>query len=122
MMDFRERLEQKKKWSSELPDDFSCPYFSTQRGSNPVCLDLHLAGGIRKAVPYSFFTELSYDNERGIEITATGKRITITGRNLAKLFDYLIAYRVKYIQTNIGYDDPDEDGLFIEGIAIDELL
>jgi hypothetical protein len=120
-MDFRERLEQSKKRASES-DDFSCPYFSTQRGSNPTCLDLRLSAGIRKAMPYSFFTEMSFDNERGIEILTNGKRITITGRNLARLFDYLISYRVKFVQGDIGYDDPDEDGLYIEAIAIDDLL
>lgn len=122
-MDFRERLDQSRKWPAELAAEFSCPYFSTQRGSAPVCLDLRMQGGIRKAVPYSFFTEIAFNVERGIEILTNGKRITITGRNLAKLFDYLINYRVKYIQANVGYDDAEEDdGVFVAGIKIEEML
>ena len=76
--------------------------------------------GSRRALPYSYFTEINFDNETGIEIFTTTKRIKIVGRNLSKLFDYLVTYRVRYIQANIG-NDQKEEGLFVKEILFEEL-
>ncbi len=121
-MDFRERLEQSRKRPAELVEGFSCPYFSTQKGGAPACLELRLANGVRKAMPYSFLVELCFDIEKGIEILTSGKRITITGRNLTKLFEYLISYRVKYVQADCGFEDSEnENDLFVAAIQIEPL-
>jgi hypothetical protein len=125
-MDFRQRLEQNRNTSvdSETPaepdEQFTCPYFATDRGKSPACLDLRLRDGKRYALPYAYFTEMMFDVDAGILIATTSKMITITGRNLTRLFDYLVAYRVKYIQANIG-SDPNEDGLFVKEIRVDEM-
>lgn len=124
-MDFRQRLEQSRTrpTGSEAlaePDDFICPYFAIDRGGRPICLDLRLSNGTRIAIPYSYIMEIYFDFETGIAIQTGGKKITIGGRNLGKLFDYLIAYRVQYVQTNIGADT-EEDGLFVKEILIAEM-
>ena len=128
MMDFRTRLEQSKNTPAEpavpameLDDNVSCEYFATDRVKNPACLDLRLSGGVRKALPYAYFSELTYDAERGIEIVAGNKKITITGRNLARLFDCLVEYRVRYVQANTG-NERNDDGLFVRDIRIEELV
>ncbi|MCO5946723.1 hypothetical protein [Mucilaginibacter flavidus] len=124
-MDFRQRLEQSRVQlvggTSEFdPDEhFTSLYFATERGSNPLCLDLRLPDGSRKAVPYSYFTEINFDADAGIEILTTQKRISVTGRNLKALYEHLITYRVRYVQANIG-NDTEEDGLFVEEIRISE--
>ena len=126
MMDFRQRLEQNRSTpaNSEIaaePDDyFSCPYYATERVNSPVCLDLRLPNGKRKALPYCYFTEITYEIDAGIEIVTTSKTIMIIGRHLTKLFEHLITYRVRYIQANIG-SDPGEDGLFVKEIVITPL-
>lgn len=126
-MDFRQRLEQNRNRpvSSDTPaepdEQFSCPYFATERSGSPACLDLRLRGGARKAVPYSYFTEISYEIDAGIEILTGSKKITIIGRNLTKLFDYLIAYKVRYVQANIG-SDANEDGLFVKEIMVEDTI
>ena len=125
-MDFRQRLEQSRirPVTSEVTDEpeghFASSYFAVDRVGNPVCLDLRLKGGARKAVPYAFISEINFEIDAGIEILIQGKRINIVGRNLAKLFDHLIAYRVRYIQANIG-SDPNEDGLFVKEIMFEEI-
>lgn len=126
-MDFRTRLEQGKQGhtnntlSPEPDDSFCSDYFAVERvKSLPVCLDLRLSNGAHKALPYSYFTEMNFSTETGIEIFTSGKRIKITGRNLSKLFDYLVAYRVRYIQANVGNDQP-ENGLFVKEIIIEEM-
>lgn len=125
-MNFRERLDQAtKRTGSETAIDlteenFTSPYFAVDRVKNPVCLDLRLPDGIRKAVPYTYFTEMNFDLDKGIELHTLRQHITITGRNLAKLFDFLITYRVKYIQVNIG-GDATEDGLFVKEILVEEV-
>ena len=126
-MDFKQRLEHGnemptgKELLSEPESNAAGDYFGiSNQNTSPPCLDLRLAGGNRKAMPYSFFTEINFDAEKGIEIFTTTKRIVINGRNLAKLFDYLATYRVRYVQGNIG-SDPKEDGLFVKDILIEEL-
>jgi hypothetical protein len=123
-MDFRQRLEQNRARTvsndnaSEPEDIFTCPYFATDRTKNPACLELRLPNGVRKALPYAYITEINYDIERGIEILSTSKRITITGRHLTQLFDYLVSYRVRYVQTHSGavfY----EEGLFVKEIMVE---
>lgn len=125
MMDFRQRLEQNRirpiesDAPTETEDNFACPYFATDRIKSPACLDLRLPDGSRKALPYCYFTEINYDSEKGIEILTGSKRIKISGRNLCRLFDYLITYRVRFVQANIG-NDANEDGLFVKEILIEE--
>lgn len=123
-MDFRQRLEQSRTKPANIEpiadadDHFICPYFAADRGTNPVCLDLRLKGGVRKAIPYIFITEIDYDIDKGIELFTSGKHVTIIGRNLTKLYDYLIVYKVRYIQANIG-SDANEDGLFVKEILLE---
>ena len=124
-MDFRQRLEQNRHTNASSlapaePEELvSYPYYGTITGHPSNCLDLRLPKGVRRAFPYAFITEIAYDLDAGIDILTQRKKITIVGRNLSKLFDHLIAFRVRYIQANIG-NDPDEDGLFVKEILIEE--
>lgn len=127
-MDFRTRLEQGRERrvegeaTAEPEENFACEYFATDRVKTyPPCLELRFSQGARKALPYSYVTEMGFDNEAGIEICTNSKKITITGRNLYKLFDCLISYRVRYIQAHIG-NDTNEDGLFVKSIFIEEII
>lgn len=124
-MDFKQRLEQSRNRfaNGELTSEAdmqACPYFATDRSRNPLCLDLRLPDGIRRAVPYAYFTEINFDADAGIEILTAQKRIHIIGRQLGMLYDHLIAYRVRYVQSNIG-SDANEDGLFVKEIVIEEI-
>lgn len=125
MLDFRQKLEQSrtKAASGDIPADaeerHEYPYFAIERGRTPVCLELRLPEGVRKALPYSYIMEMAFDLDKGIEILTTQKRILITGRNLSRLFDYLVTYRVKYIESN--FDADSEDGLFVKEILIEPL-
>ncbi|WP_295795214.1 hypothetical protein [Mucilaginibacter sp.] len=124
-MDFRQRLEQGRVQlvggnNPPEPDEHvTSIYFATERGGSPACLDLRLQDGGRKAVPYSYVTEIQFDAEAGIEILTPQKHITITGRNLIALYESLVAYRVRYVVADMG-NDMQEEGLFVSGIAIQE--
>lgn len=125
MMDFRQRLEQSRSKpansEAEQPEELlSHTYFAADRAGSPLCLDLRLRNGSRKAIPYSYLSEMSYDAEKGIEILTSTKRITITGRNLSTLYDYLITYRLRFVQANIG-NDTQEDGPFVDEIRVEEI-
>ena len=125
-MDFRTRLEQGRLAESEThPEADESPtseYFATDRvKAYPVCLDLRLSPEARVALPYTHITEMHYNGETGIQILTSRKQISIHGRNLTQLFNCLINYRVRYVQANIGNDEP-EDGLFVKEILIEDLL
>lgn len=126
-MTFRERLEQEyagvnnQAANNNDPEfeGFDSDFFGIDNiKSYPACLDLRLSDGNRKAVPYSFIQEINFDPTYGIEITATTKKIIITGRDLGKLYDYLTSFRTRYIQTHLG-TDANETGLFVEKINIE---
>lgn len=130
-MNFRERLEQSRERqgnnteaiiTAELEEGFSCEYFAIDNiKSLPACLDFRMPDGNRIAIPYSFVTEIYLDISEGILISTTSKKIKITGRDLSKLYDYLVAYRVRFVSANIGTDIED-DGLFIKEITIEDLM
>lgn len=126
-MDFRQRLEQGRNKASsadlysESDEGYECQYFSADRVKSPACFELRFSAGVRKAIPYAYVTEINFDVELGIEIFTTQKHVRITGRNLSKIFDYLVSYRVRFIQANIGMDVL-EDGLFVKEIVIENLI
>lgn len=82
-MNFRERIEQSRERlndplaanDNELNETgFDSEFFGIDNiKSFPACIDLRLADGSRKAMPYSFITEINFDASDGIEITTTAK-------------------------------------------------
>ncbi len=126
-MDFRQRLEQNRAKStdqdstSDAEESIAFDYYAIDNiKSLPACLDFRLPQGKHKALPYAYFTEISFDNEVGIEILTNSKKVTIIGRDLLKLYDYLLNYRVRFIQTHVG-GDPQETGLFVKEIRIEDI-
>ncbi|KAB2879777.1 hypothetical protein F9K33_08045 [bacterium] len=95
-------------------------YFAVSSGASHACLDLRLPDGKRIGLPYAYINAITFDPETGITLTNTREQVTITGRNLARLFDHLLLYRVRYIQVNLG-GDSQEEGVFVETISIEQL-
>lgn len=128
-MNFRERIERNRPSQdngavniepvAEKPESTNFYGLDNVNGQ-PACLELRLGDGCRKALPYSYIMEINFDATEGIEIITAAKRIKITGRKLDRLYEYLVAYRVKYIQENIG-TDAGENGLFVTRIEIGEV-
>lgn len=124
-MNFRDRILNQDEQDNvandnELNDEFRSSYFGiTNARSQPACFDLRLAEGERVALPYAHLIEVKYEPVQGIKIITTNKKVWIKGRELEKLHDYLVAYRVRYIVAHEGFDD-DSEGLFVEEIVIEE--
>lgn len=51
-----------------------------------------------------------------IELIYTVKKLLITGRNLKQLDLFIVAFRVRFIEANIGNDLTDENLLFVKNI------
>ena len=127
-MDFREKYRDRQRLAEFAANDnveeFEklpvSDFFKVERVRKmPPCLDLRMADGSFMAVPYSHFSQVSFNPSEGIEISlATEKKVLISGRNLHQLYEYLIAFRIRFIQANIGNDCADENVLFVEGIEI----
>lgn len=109
-MDFRERIVQGREnladaqaANDNTDREFESEYYGIENIRNPLaCIDLRFADGNRKAIPYSDFSEINFDPSDGIEIITADKKITITGRDLERLYDYLVAYRVRYVAEGVG--------------------
>lgn len=129
-MDFREKYRERNRQrlaefaANDNVEEFEklpvSDFFKVERVRKmPPCLDLRMADGSFMAVPYSHFSQVSFNPSEGIEISlATEKKVLISGRNLHQLYEYLIAFRIRFIQANIGNDCADENVLFVEGIEI----
>ena len=87
----------------------------------PSCLDLRFPDGNCKAIPYSYIVEIDFNTSNGIEILTATKKVIISGRNLQLLYKYLLSFRIKYIQANIGNDITEESAVFVKEIRIGEL-
>lgn len=122
-MDFRQRLEQSRitrdnELAREPEESLATDYFAVSSGASHACLDLRLADGKRIGLPYAYINSIAFDPELGITLTTTREQVTITGRNLSRLFDHLLCYRVRFIQANLG-GDSQEDGVFVESISVE---
>lgn len=102
--------------------EIETPFFGIEPSQRfPTTIDLRLADGNFKAIPYTYISEIDFKPSEGIEITASGRRILITGRNLRRLYNYLVTYRVRFIQANIGADIDEGNDTFVSSISIDPL-
>lgn len=112
-MSFRERIEQARQNldsteqnganDNEVEETVESDYFGVENIRNlPACLDLRFADGTRKAVPYSYILEIDYNPSGEIKIICSEKEICIKGRDLGKLYDYLVSYRVRFVAEGVG--------------------
>lgn len=93
-----------------------------QNGERSIMLDIQFQDGKQKAIPYTYLSGIDYDPSNGIVLEFMEKKITISGRNLEKLYEYLLLHRVNYIKENIGdLDDTPENMLFIEKIHLENI-
>ena len=131
-MSFTEKLAQSRSGGKNIPfaeKDFdeieefhASPFFGAENLRNsPSCIDLRLSNGASKAIPYSYIHEIDFEPSEGIIITTSTKLIKITGRNLRMLYNYLSAYRVRFIKANIGNDLTNEQEVFVKDIKIQEV-
>ena len=127
-MNFRERLEQarvdRNNDETVVANDnneevIQSEYFGISNARNlPACLDLRFIDGTRKAVPYSYILEVDYDPSGEMKITCTEKEIIIKGRDLEKLYDYLVGYRVKFVAERGGNIRNTKCGCCIDKIKV----
>lgn len=120
-MSFRERIEQARANldsieqnganDNEVEETIESDYFGVENIRNlPACLDLRFSDGTRKAIPYSYILEIDYEPSGEIKITCSEKEISIKGRDLGKLYDYLIVYRVRFVkeQAHVNVDNTNQ--------------
>lgn len=131
-MSFRERVEQARvslvnkeqvaaNDNNETEDIIKSDYFGVENIRNlPACLDLRFADGTRKAVPYSYILEIDYNPSGEIKITCSEKEVVIKGRDLERLYDYLAAYRVRFVGVCLGSSN-EEAGSVITAIEINDI-
>ena len=108
--------------SETFENDVDTTFFGIEPNQKfPTALDLRFANGNCKAIPYTYISEIDFIPSEGIEITALGRKFRILGRNLKKLYDFILKYRVRFIQANIGEDLTEEKDLFVADIVIEEV-
>jgi len=89
-----------------------------QMTSRALMFELRTKDGKRKAYSYSYLVEADYDPEKGIIINVSDVVITITGRCLDEIFNYLLVNRLTYVQEDYSGIDNEESEVFVQGIEI----
>ncbi len=101
-------------------DDIRYYGIEPQMTSRALMFELRTKDGRRKAYSYSYMTEADYEPDTGIIINVSDVVITITGRNLDEIFNYLVANRLTYVQEDYSGIDDEEASVFVQGIEVKE--
>lgn len=85
-----------------------------------LMLDVRLKTGESFALPYSFLVEAHYDASGTLTLIFTTRKVTIKGRNLRTVYDFVLNHRLEFVQEeNPLYDDTPEPAPFIGSIAVE---
>lgn len=88
-----------------------------------IMLDLRLKGGRFLGLPYSYITKIQFDPSEALEIFVSDSHIRIKGRNLFKLYTYLLRHKVTFIQESLtGNDLVAETETFIQEISVAPIM
>lgn len=109
----------------ELEEDIDSEFWGIERvmSRQAIMLDLRLKTGRFKALPYSYITSIDFDPSETLEIFVSDQHIKIRGRNLHKLYSYLLRHKVTFIQESLSGNDmlTDKD-TFIKEISVMPLM
>lgn len=113
-MSYKDIIDQKKREKEDNPipinedefkEHYNSEYFGVENIRNlPACLDLRLSDGNCEAIPYSLITKIKYNTQEGISLITYNTEIKIKGRSLQQLYNYLLLFRIRYIQMHQGLD------------------
>lgn len=106
---------------SQDPDHivFDMPFGTCRTaGYRAVMFEIKTKDGNRKAFAYSYLVEADHIPETGIIISVSDVAITITGRSMSDIYNYLLSSRLTYVQEDYSGLDNEDSDLFIESIEI----
>lgn len=95
---------------------------SEERIGNVLALKLVSATGSQRAVHYhDIVSPMDFDGNCEIILLTTAIKITIKGKNLEKLYDYIIQHRVMWVkEPQTSFMDIDENEVEISAIHFEE--
>ena len=96
-------------------------FFTLEKQTNKtaIMLDIEFENGDCLALPYAYLSKIKFDLSSGITITWGATTILIEGRNLKKLYKYLVRHKVNFIRESIDkLDDEKAKQLYITKIEI----
>ena len=90
-----------------------------EKQGREIMLDIGLKTGDAEAFAYSYLMSLKFIR-KGIVLTFTNAKVSITGRNLGQLYVFLLRHRVTWLQVGNQAESMEvaEDSPFIESIEI----
>ena len=108
-------------WSPSKPVEKTYAGFGVFRGKDTAGrLNLYLKNGAKYSFSYALLPVISFMPPRRLVIKFTGYDVTIEGRGLQILDDYLSQENVNWIKEDpSGFDDPKEE-VFIQSINVTE--
>lgn len=111
-----------KEQEEELAEDeiVESEFYGIERQyRRAVMFNLRLKGGIYASFPYSYVTKVLFDPSIALEIYVVDSIVSIKGRNLHKIYAYLMQHRLSFIKENItDIDNTPENEAFVASISI----
>ena len=100
----------------EEPKDLG---FKSDAAASPRMIDFVAKNGDHTALPYGYLVSARLIGGEKVELEFTEKKVTIRGRNLAPLYQHILAQVAARIdESDTGFDD-DRQQSFVETIAIE---
>jgi len=114
------RGEQAGNWTPANKTDKAYHFFGLERGNRFVRrFKLLLRDGREFSVPYAYLPIILYDPDRNLIIRTGDVEITIVGRSLKILADWLNEEKVLWIKESESGIDDEDDEVFILSISVD---
>lgn len=104
---------------TNLDIDYERGCYSIRRDGNPSKITFINQQGFRRALPYNLLTCVDYDNKTGdITLFYANKIVTLRGRNLIKLYEYISRDIVSSIRA-LPSDQFEDEQIFVREVSFD---
>ncbi len=112
--------EETKNQPQQKPTGYQAYAVAGEKQGREIMLDVGLKTGDAEAFAYSYLMSVRFIRSKGLVLTFTNAKVSITGRNLEQLYAFLLRHRVSWLQVGNQAESMEvaEDSPFIESIEI----
>lgn len=104
----------------QTPDEQDADFYGLERGNRFVRrFKLFFRTGSVISIPYAYLPVIIYDPDKHLKIKTGELEITIKGRGLDKLSDWLNEEKVLWIKESASNIDSEDGDVFVSEIAVD---
>lgn len=93
-------------------------YALVPKGEMALKLSVIFRNGSRCTIPYAYLIRTTYDVKGELSLFTSDQEITISGRGLDKIDDWLAVNQLQWVKQHVVNIDPQSDNVFIANIKV----